>query len=199
MWENRSRNFVFFVFLPISCLPVAFSFLLFFSRADAAPKDGGATVRVEVADGGDTFVSVLSGQLKVQAGGLETRLSGGQGAEVKRGQGARKISLLAAPKTLAPTDGQRLNSTDVSLVWAPVQGARGFHLLVATDLKFAHVVHDDVRAQGPIENVQLAAGAYFWKVSAVDGNGLEGRATAVRRFVIDLTPPKLKAGAPQWK
>jgi hypothetical protein len=161
--------------------------------------DGGAAVTVNVADGGDTTISVTRGEVKVRAAGVETRLVKGQGAHVKRGQPARKLSLLPAPKNLEPAEGQRLPSLDVALVWTPIEGARGYHVAVSTDLHFVHRVHEQPQAEGNIANVRLAAGTYYWRVSAVDRDGLEGQLSTPRRFTIDVTPPALKAGPPTWR
>jgi hypothetical protein len=169
--------------------------------AEVPPSDGGvsATMNVQVADGGDTTIEVVKGEVKVSAGGHETRVLQGQGALVKRGQSAKKISLLAAPAPVAPSDGARLGTVDVSLGWSRVGGARSYHLAIAADAEFARPVHDASQIPDERVTVKLAAGTYYWRVRAVDREGLEGKLSPPRRFVVDTTPPRLKAGQPQWK
>jgi hypothetical protein len=180
-------------------LPIAFSFVLALSNAFAEPSDGGASISVQVTDGGDTTISVSRGELRLTAAGAETRLSSGQGAEVRRGQPPRKISLLPIPDRLLPPDGEHLPTVDVAFSWAPVTGAHRYRLTVASDAHFRSVVHDRTDAPSERAPVHLAAGTYYWRVCAVDQEGLEGRSTSARKLVIDITPPRLKPGKPLWK
>lgn len=165
-------------------------------RADSA--DAGTAVSVQVADGGDTRIEVTRGNLKVRAGGEEAHLSAGQGAQVKRGGKVKKVSLLPAPPTLAPQDGDHLNTVDVVLSWKKVNGARRYRLAVASDAAFAHKIVELEAADAAAAPVHLDAGTYYWRIAAVDADGLEGTVTHARRFVIDTTPPKLKTGKPKW-
>jgi hypothetical protein len=169
--------------------------------AFSATPDGGvsATVAVQVADGGDTTIEVTRGEIKVLAAGHETRVAEGQGAQVRRGQAAKKISILAAPEPLAPSEGAHLGNVDVALGWTRIGGARSYHLAIAADPQFARPIHDATQIPDERVTVKLTAGTYYWRVRAVDREGLEGRTSPPRRFIIDTTPPKLKAGTPQWK
>jgi hypothetical protein len=165
----------------------------------AEQPDGGTAVSVQVADGGDTRIEVTRGGLKVRAGGEEAHLAAGQGAQVKRGGKVKKISLLPAPPTVGPEDGDHLNTVDVVLSWKKVVGAQRYRLAVASDAGFAHKIVELEATDASSAPVHLDAGTYFWRVAAVDGDGLEGSTTRARRFIIDTTPPKLKAGRPKWR
>jgi hypothetical protein len=168
------------------------------ARADQ-PLDAGTSISVQVVDGGDTTISVKRGELKVRAGREEARLTDGQAAEIRRGLPLHKLSILPPPDKLVPADDERLSSLEVAFGWAAVPGARGYRLMVARDANFKGLVHDKSDVQAGRAPVKLAAGTYWWRVSAVDRDGLEGRASAPHKLVIDVTPPKLKAGKPQWK
>jgi hypothetical protein len=163
-------------------------------------SDGGTTVSVQVGDGGDTTIAVHGGSdLKVRAGGKETRVGRGQGVHVRRGEAPTRVKALPAPDLKAPSDGQRIGSTDVSLGWSEIKGARAYHVAVATDSGFKSVVHDERVKDTPKSSVHLEAGTYYVRVAAIDGVGLEGRFSSTRRFVVDLTPPNLKTGKPEWR
>jgi hypothetical protein len=163
------------------------------------PIDGGAaSVTVSVTDGGDTTISVTRGQLKLRANGEETVVSAGQGAEVKRGQPARKLSLLAPPEVVAPVDGARVNTLEVTLGFLPLVGARLYHVVVASDARLAHVVFDGATTPGGKLKLP-AAGTFYWRIQGIDADGLAGKSSTVRRLVIDVTPPNLRAGKPVWK
>jgi hypothetical protein len=185
--------------LACIALAVAAAFALAAAPRADEPSDGGTKIRVEVADGGDTTLEVARGQLKVRAGGDESRLSAGEGAHVKRGEKPKRISILPAPTGLAPGDGAHLNTTDVALEWEPVDGASSYHVTVAADERFVKVVHDAARAEEPRSRARVKdAGTYYWRVSCNRGD-LEGRPSAPRKFVVDTTPPKLKTGKPKWR
>jgi hypothetical protein len=177
---------------------VAAAFACAWTLAFAESPDGGATITVNVADGGDTTIEVVRGELKVRAAGQETRVRAGQGAHVRRGQAPKKISLLPAPSALKPADGTRLSQLDVALVWEPVSGARAYHLTVVTEPGSGATVFDGQQMASRM-TVHLPAGSYTWFVRAIDHDGLEGRETARHKLVIDTTPPKLKAGPPRWQ
>jgi hypothetical protein len=163
------------------------------------PMDGGTQIRVEVADGGDTTLEVKRGNLKVRAGGEESRLAAGEGAHVKRGEKAKRIAILPAPTGLAPGDGAHLNTTDIALRWTPVDGASSYHVTVASDETFQNVIYETARAEAAKASARVKdAGTYYWRVSCNHGE-LEGRPSAPRKFVVDTTPPKLKTGKPKWR
>jgi hypothetical protein len=160
---------------------------------------GTASISVQVTDGGETTIEVKNGELKVRAGGEETKLSAGQGMRVRKGEKYNKISLLSPPSKLQPGDGERFESFDIALSWGEVVGADKYKVVVASDAKFAKPVHESTGAAGVKTSVHLPAGTYYWKVRAVDKDGLEGRPTTVHRFMVDATPPKLKTGKPKWR
>jgi hypothetical protein len=169
------------------------------ARADEPMDAGAASISVSVTDGGDTTIEVRNGELKVRAGGEDTHVSAGQSLHVGRGQKPMKASLLPAPGKLAPADGDHLNSLDVSLMWAKVDGANRYKLVVASDADFQKPVHESTNAADVKSSVHLRAGTYYWRVVAVDKDGLEGRPSPPQKFVIDTTPPKLKTGKPKWR
>ncbi len=164
------------------------------------PTDGGTSVSVLVNDGGDTTIAVHGGgEVKVRAGGKETRVARGEGVHLRRGQEPTRVKALPPPDVVQPTDGQRLGSSDVGLGWSEIKGARSYHVAVATDVAFKSVVHDELVKDGPKSSVHLDAGTYYLRVAAVDVVGLEGRFSTTRRFVVDLTPPNLKTWKPKWR
>lgn len=178
---------------------IAVAGTLFFSTLALGDgrSDGGAQVSVQVADGGDTTFEVTRGELKVRGAGQEVRVGSGQGAEVRRGQPPRKMSLMKAPAELHPADGAHLATVEVSLAWSAVAGARSYHVVVLGDAG-APILDDKTIASARVQ-VHLPAGSYRWSVRAVDADGLEGRASSLRKLVVDTTPPKLKTGKPTWR
>jgi hypothetical protein len=163
------------------------------------PTDGGAVISVQVGDGGATTIDVARGELKVRAGGEETRVGAGERVVGERGKPAKR--LLRAPTGLVPANGTTLPTLDFAVRWDAVPRATAYQIVVAEDPALATVVwHEDRLATNKVSARVAKAGTYFWRVVAIDGKSqLPGRPSAVHKLVIDTTPPKLKAGQPRWK
>jgi hypothetical protein len=178
---------------------IAFLFTVGLAGADE-PTDGGASITVSVTDAGDTTIEVRHGELKVNAGGEQTRVSAGQAVHVKKGQKPKKSSILSAPTKLVPADGEQLHTTEIAFAWSPVENARQYKVtVIANPRDPGRPVHESTAAPGVKSTVKLPAGVWYWRVIGLDADGLEGRASAWQKFTIDVTPPKLQAGKPRWK
>jgi hypothetical protein len=162
------------------------------------PTDGGAQVSVVVAPDGETTLEVKSGAMKVKAGGEETRVKAHQSVRVKKGQRAKKISTLAAPEPVTPADGQHLNTLEVPLEWSRIDGAKSYKLEIAADDKFKSPL-PQAPAASEKTKAKVKEGTWWWRVQAVDGDGLVGKPSPPRTFVVDVKPPKLKTGKPTWQ
>jgi hypothetical protein len=184
----------------LKALVIAMTFTASLTALAGPPTDGGTSVSVQVGDGGETSIAVHGGgELKVRAGGKEMRVARGEGLHVRRGEQPTRIKALPPPDLTAPADGQRIGSTEVGLGWSEIKGARAYHVAVATDSGFRTVVSDLQVKDGAKSSVHLEAGTYYVRVAAIDQVGLEGRFSSTRRFVVDVTPPNLKTGKPQWR
>jgi hypothetical protein len=171
--------------------------LLLAGPAFAEPGDGGASISVSVNDGGDTTIEVQKGDVKVSAGGQQTQVTAGQAVEVKKGHKAQKVSRLGTPGSLAPGDGARLSSADVTLGWDPVRHADRYRVTVAGNAALDKPQQETTVAATTLA-VKLPAGSWYWRVTALDRDGLEGRPSSVRKLHIDVSP-YLKPGKPTWK
>jgi hypothetical protein len=174
-------------------------FLFATASAEEVPGDARTTVSIQVSEGGGTNVAVQSGALTVKAAGRSEKLKGGEGVHVDFGKMPRKAALLPAPRVLAPSEGQRIGSLRISVVWAGVKGAEKYRLLVSREARVANPIVEMISDQTKTQISVPAPGIYYFRVSAVAKGGLRGRASPVRRFAIDTTPPSLKAGKPEWK
>jgi hypothetical protein len=166
------------------------------SPALADPVDGGAQVTVQVERNGDTTLDVKRGNLKVKAAGKETRVGAGESVRAQTGKPLKH--LLAAPAPLTPADGSLHKSAEVPLAWQTVSGAAGYAVELAGAPNFATVTLAERRDASPAV-VKLPAGTWYWRVVAIDGEGTRGKPSPSRKLTIDLTPPKLKAGKPEWR
>ena len=85
------------------------------------------------------------------------------------------------------------------LGWVKVERAKRYKLSIAQDIDFEKPQHESTNTPEVKWTVQLPAGTYFWRVQAIDKDGLEGKASPPRKFTVDITPPKLKTGKPKWQ
>jgi hypothetical protein len=180
----------------IPVLPLILAVTMFSARAEE-PQDGGAVISVSVGDGGETTLDVQRGEVKVRAGGREERVGAGETVHVARSKPMRH--LLRAPTNLSPIDGANVSTLAFMVKFDRVPGAAAYDVEVAGDPQFNDVVwHNDRVEDTRVEAKVLKAGIYWWRVTALSGKA-EGRASPPRKLVVDLTPPKLKAGRPTWK
>jgi hypothetical protein len=160
------------------------------------PVDGGAEVAVQVNPSGETTVDVKRGEVQVKAGNHVARVRSGE--SIRAGRDRVVHRLLPAPKLRAPANDATLNLVEVGFGWVAVRDARGYHLEVANDALFSTALRQS-DVPGLTTALHLDGGSYFWRVTPYDAAGMRGRPSIVRHFVIDTTPPKIKAGKPEWR
>jgi hypothetical protein len=177
------------------CLLVAPGLVRAEGVAPAAPADAGASVSVVVEANGDTTLDVKRGDVKVKAGGKETRVSTGEAVRTQKGKPLKR--LLRAPSPTAPAEGATLGTVEVGFTWQKVPGAAKYLLEVANAP--AATAAQSQTVDGTKTNLHLEAGTWYWRVVALDGEGTPGRRAQPRRLTIDTTPPKLKTGKPEWR
>ena len=161
----------------------------------ADTPDGGAKVSVVVEPDGSTSIDVHRGQLKVRSGGHETRVGAGESVRAQKGKPVHRLLRVVPPQS--PADGATLNATEVPLAWQKVPGAARYLVEVAASPELTAARTQTV--EGTRTVVHLDTGTWYWRVVALDGGGAAGKRASPRRLTIDVTPPKLKTGKPEWK
>ena len=167
----------------------------------------GTALRVGKDPAETSRISVLEGKIAVNANDEETAIPEDFGTFVEEDKPpAEPIELLPPPKGLSPGIGiYETSAQNVILSWDRVainpkkitqrvtnylfnKFAR-YHLEVATDAEFNFIVKDEVAKENQIQTGVLPPGEYYWRVSSVDNNGLEGPYSDVGklRIVRDLT------------
>lgn len=135
--------------------------------------------------------------LEVLAGGVASR--GGEASavplDVAAGEGVaydatatgapKVVKLLPAPEieALAPTH----NGTPVPIRFAVVEGAIGYRVQLALDAGFERVIDERVTPGPDYRTPEIADGAYWARVRAIDASGLEGR-DAAAGFAVAARP-----------
>jgi hypothetical protein len=163
-----------------------------------------------VIDSGDFWVSNAAGSAKfanyddalvqVAANGGAVTLGRNEGTIVDQGEKPRDaLAVLPAPALAGPDDEGVVYVTAPELSWAPVDGSAGYWLEISSDQNFERIVENAFGIGATAHAAKtLAAGDYFWRVSALDGFGLPGERSEIWGFRVtpDDTAPFLRIDRP---
>lgn len=163
-----------------------------------------------VIDSGDFWVSNAAGSAKfanyddalvqVAANGGEVVLGKNEGTIVDQGEKPRDaVAVLPPPALAGPGDASMVYVTSPTLSWRPVDGSAGYWLEISSDQNFERVVESAFGIGGIVHAAKpLAAGDYFWRVSALDGFGLPGERSETWGFRVtpDDAAPFLRIDRP---
>jgi len=145
----------------------------------------GTEFRIDASDT-RTHTEVVHGGVRVAAGRRSALARRGHGVTVGRDDApVQAVPLLPAPAqdSLQVRTGQ----LPVQLTWAPVEGARGYRVLVSSNAGFETLLAD-LSVDAPVATLPpLADGDYHVSVRAVAEGGLEGL-DAVTRFPASGSP-----------
>lgn len=147
-----------------------------------------ANVRTDPAAGRHE-INVSTGTAELKRGGESIQLGPYERAKFPTGGAITKSQVLAPPELTSP-----LNLTPIMVAepkqhavrfeWRPVPGAVEYNLRVSTTSMFTQVVADK-KVSGPSTTVSgLAAGDYFWAVSATDAQRGASEPSDVYKFTL---------------
>jgi len=89
--------------------------------------------------------------------------------------------LITAPKEIT----ELRNIFDVDIMWHGVSQAAQYHVVLARDRRFKHIVFEDARVSGTSVRIrELDYGTYFLKINTLSKEGVEGPFSDVRSFII---------------
>ena len=149
--------------------------------------DGG--IRVDQA--GDSDVKVYRGSTQVETKtGEKLTLGASEALKVDAaGKAGPKQLLLDAPILQAPPHQTEISYPDPSrattlLAWKPVVGSVSYHVMVDYSPYFNRPLVDQVRKDSSVELRGLDTGKYYWRVAALDKDGVEGGFSAFARFTV---------------
>jgi hypothetical protein len=155
---------------------------------------------VAVAEGGDTEFKVFRGQVGAETkSGERFQLARNEGIKVTHeGKAGPKIVLPDVPTLLAPPDRAEIAYVDPArsttlLAWKPVTAAT-YHVMVDYNPNFGRPVVDrNPWEKASMELRGLEVGTYYWKVAAVDKDGVKGSFSGFSTFRV--TRPTASASA----
>ena len=161
-------------------------------------------------DSGNFWVSNSGGSAKfanyddkpvsVAANGETVTLGLNQGTIVNSGEKPTDAqAVLPPPVPSAPTNEGPVYVGTPELAWSPVAQSAGYWVELSSDQSFEHIVENQFGIEdAKLVVAPLAAGEYFWRVSALDGFGLPGARSPIWSFRVtpDDTPPYLTIEKP---
>jgi hypothetical protein len=157
---------------------------------------------VSVQESGESNVRAFEGTFKVQTKTGET-LQIGPNTQVKvdaAGKPATPQNLPPVPVLLAPQHQAEITYRDPALattllLWKPVPNAVGYHVMLDYSAYFNRPLVDRSGIKEPSQEIRgLDVGKYYWRVSAIDKDGVEGSFSEFARFTVSR-PQGAAAGA----
>jgi hypothetical protein len=150
-----------------------------------------------VAEGGDTGIRIFQGAGQAEtATGQRIQLTSNEGVQVGAdGTAGPKTALPQVPILTAPPNETEVSYPDPAraitlLMWNGVGNAESYRVMVDFSKTFARPLFDRrVSENTQMELRGLDTGTYYWKVAAVDEDGVEGSFAAVSSFSLLKTPP----------
>ncbi len=168
-----------------------------------------STGDVDVADSGDTGFKLFGGRAEVETRrGQKISLSENEALRVDAsGRAGAKLALPPAPALVAPGSNERVPfaappAVVTRLAWSAVPGGTSYHVGIDFNARQADLLLSaalDVPGIGETHHdlTGLEPGRYFWRVSAVSKEGLEGAFSRVSFFVVALPEPPRPSATPK--
>lgn len=155
-----------------------------------------ASGNIDVGEGGDTGVRIFAGQAQIETTqGQKITLAENQAVQVDAGgKAGSTVDLPPAPKLLAPAPKAELPyveppDTTTRLRWEQVRNGTTYHVAIDYNVVQANLLLsaalDEQGIRDGFHDLQgLDKGRYFWRVAAVNKEGLEGAYSRVSFFSI---------------
>lgn len=167
-----------------------------------------ASGHVDVGASGETGVKIFSGEAQVEttAGDILT-LRENEAVQVDaRGRAGEKLNLPPPPKLLSPTLRAILPfavppEATAELMWEAVLNGQTYHVSLDYNVVQANLLLSaTLDAPGLTRTVHelkgLDPGRYFWRVAAVNEDGLEGAFSRVSFFLVEGLPEAVAVEVP---
>ena len=147
---------------------------------------------VAVQESGESSVKLYQGTAKVETKtGQTVQLEANTQIKVDAaGKAAPAQNLPPVPVLLAPQHQAEITYQDPSrattlLLWKPVPGATGYHVMLDYSAYFNRPLVDRSGIKDASQEIRgLDAGKYYWRVAAVDKEGVEGSFSDFARFTV---------------
>ena len=168
-----------------------------------------ATGNIDVGEGGATGVKLFTGEARLETTqGQRITLQQNQAVQVDAaGRAGGTMELPPPPTLIAPVARARLPiakppEPSAKLTWSDVKGGVSYHVALDYNVTQANLLLsaalEETGIQGTAHDLKgLNLGRYFWRVAAVNKDGLEGAFSRVSFFqVVEPEAPPLPVATP---
>ncbi|WP_261842212.1 FecR domain-containing protein [Aliamphritea ceti] len=138
------------------------------------------------ADGKVSNIEVLHGKVKVSGAGKHTLVKRGFGTQVAEGKAPIKPRKLLPAPELSAFNGPIRNISEL-VSWPVIEKAERYRVEVSADEAFDIVQWTQISEYAKAALPDIADGAYYLRVRAIDSLGLEGL-NSVQPFLLDAHP-----------
>jgi hypothetical protein len=166
---------------------------------------------INVSDAGDTGVKIFHGQAEIETKqGQKITLNENQAVQVDAaGKAGAKLDLPPPPVLVAPASKAVLPvvappGPSAHLTWKPVKNGDTYRVSMDFNVTQANLLLSAALDQAGIRQTShdlsgLEPGRYFWRVSAVNKDGLEGASSRVSFFsvVVPVAPEPVATPTPE--
>lgn len=118
------------------------------------------------------LTEVTEGEVGVATPQAGIDVPAGFGAAARPGGDLKRETLLPPPDAIEP--GRVQTEEGVRFALRPVEGARGYRILISGDAGFTAVLAESTAAEPQIELPGLGNGTFFFRATAIAASGLEG-------------------------
>ena len=155
-----------------------------------------ATGNIDVGEGGQTGVKIFQGQAEIETTqGQKITLSQNQAVQVDAaGRAGATVELPPPPTLVAPAPKSRLTvaappDPSAKLSWTQVKNGVTYHVALDYNVTQANLLMsaalEESGIRGTAHDIKgLNLGRYFWRVAAVNKDGVEGAYSRVSHFQV---------------
>jgi len=155
----------------------------------AAVAIRGTVLRVGADETQTARLAVLEGLTQLEADGEGLAVPEGFGSVTEDGQASGSLrKLLPAPHPLSPIHEFSTGNQEVTFSWEKVKSKElgSYHFELSTDKGFNHVIYRETLDKTRIQSPVLPEGTYYWRVSSLNKQRLEGKPFAPNMLGIEL-------------
>ncbi|MEN3044597.1 MAG: OmpA family protein [Candidatus Hydrothermales bacterium] len=129
-----------------------------------------------------TLLSIYEGKALVSASGIEVTVNEGEGTKVEMGKPPEPPRPLPdVPKVVLPLKDTTLSGEKILFKW--IKNSFLTHIQCAQDSIFREIIEDTVLIEDSLI-LKLPSGVYFWRISGIDKDSLEGKFSDIFKFEI---------------
>jgi len=166
-------------------------------------SDQKAEFEINVLEGASTRITVFKGSAKVSANGKTVEVKANEATLIEKKDDPVVPKAILNPVRLKTPRPQKIIyyrdfPPEILFGWGEIKRGKTYQLQVSKKTHFRNPVLSESLSKSEFLYGNLKKGVYFWRVAAVDDEGVIGRWSPVRKIEVVqlLTPPSLTVSFP---